>query len=78
MRDPAVVPDLVDPADQAMGLELQAIELEDQLEWAEAQGRAADAASLRIALDEAVSAWASAAERAAASRTVPGRTGHAA
>jgi len=35
------------PADQAMGLELQAIELEDELEWAEAQGRTEDAARLR-------------------------------
>ena len=30
-----------------MGLELQAIELESELEWAEAQGRTADARGLR-------------------------------
>jgi ribosome maturation factor RimP len=30
------------PVDQAMGLELQAIELENELEWAEAQGRVDD------------------------------------
>jgi hypothetical protein len=36
-----------DMQDQAMGLELQAIELESELEWAEAQGRTADARALR-------------------------------
>lgn len=30
-----------------MGLELQAIELESELEWAEAQGRGADVRDLR-------------------------------
>jgi hypothetical protein len=34
------------PADQAMGLELQAIELNDELEWAESQGRTEDAAKV--------------------------------
>ena len=33
-------------ADQAMGLELMAIEVEERLEWAEAQGRNDDAAAL--------------------------------
>jgi hypothetical protein len=36
-----------DPGDQAMGIELQAIELESELEWAEAQGRIDDARDLR-------------------------------
>jgi hypothetical protein len=35
------------PADQAMGLELQAIEFEDELEWAEAQCRDSDVTRLR-------------------------------
>jgi len=34
------------PADQAMGLELEAIELEGELEWAESQGREEDVARL--------------------------------
>ena len=34
-------------ADKAMGIELMAIEVEDQLEWAEAQRRTDDAARLR-------------------------------
>lgn len=38
-------------ADKAMGIELEAIEMADQLEWAEAQGRADDAARLRVELD---------------------------
>jgi hypothetical protein len=38
------------PADQAMGLELQAIDLEGELEWAESQGRAEDAQELRVQL----------------------------
>jgi hypothetical protein len=36
-----------DPGDLAMGIELQAIELESELEWAEAQGRSEDARDLR-------------------------------
>lgn len=43
-------------ADKAMGVELRAIEVEQQLEWAEAQGRADDARrlqhQLRAVLDE--------------------------
>jgi hypothetical protein len=35
------------PVDQAMGLELQAIELESELEWAEAQDRVTDIRDLR-------------------------------
>jgi hypothetical protein len=38
------------PEDQAMGLELQAIELESELEWAEAQGRTGDARTTRLRL----------------------------
>jgi hypothetical protein len=38
------------PADRAMGLELEAIDLESALEWAEAQGRATDAGALRVEL----------------------------
>jgi hypothetical protein len=41
---------LSDAADQAMGLELQAIEIESELEWAEAQGRVADARALHLQL----------------------------
>jgi hypothetical protein len=33
-------------ADKAMGVELMAIEIEEQIEWAEAQGRRDDAAAL--------------------------------
>jgi hypothetical protein len=33
--------------DKAMGLELEAIELESELEWAEAQGRVEDARRIR-------------------------------
>jgi hypothetical protein len=36
-----------DLGDRAMGIELQAIELESELEWAEAQGRIDDARDLR-------------------------------
>jgi len=36
----------VDLRDQAMGLELQAIELESEVEWAEAQGRYDDVRGL--------------------------------
>lgn len=38
------------PADQAMGLELQAIDLEGELEWAEAQGREEDVEELSTRL----------------------------
>ena len=37
-------------ADQAMGVELMAIEIEERLEWAEAQGRDGDAAALTVQL----------------------------
>ncbi|HEY2814768.1 MAG TPA: hypothetical protein VGJ03_14985 [Acidimicrobiales bacterium] len=40
------------PGDQAMGLELQAIELQDELEWAESQRRTEDVAELRARLFE--------------------------
>jgi len=43
-----------DLTDQAMGLELQAIELESELEWAEAQGRTEDVRKLRRQLVEAL------------------------
>jgi hypothetical protein len=39
-------------ADLAMGVELMAIEIEERLEWAEAQGRAGDAAALTMQLTE--------------------------
>ena len=39
-------------ADQAMGVELMAIEIEERLEWAEAQGRAADAIALESQLTD--------------------------
>jgi NTP pyrophosphatase (non-canonical NTP hydrolase) len=39
-------------ADQAMGVELMAIEVEEQLEWAEAQGRDSDAAALKQQLTD--------------------------
>ena len=39
-------------ADQAMGIELMAIEVEEQLEWAEAQGRDDDAAALKAQLTD--------------------------
>jgi hypothetical protein len=41
-------------ADAAMGLELEASELESELEWAEAQGRTADAERLRGQLSGAL------------------------
>lgn len=37
--------------DRAVGIELQAIELSNQLEWAEAQGREDDAQALRLRLE---------------------------
>lgn len=36
--------------DRAMGLELEAVDLGVQLDWAEAQGRTADASTLRARL----------------------------
>jgi hypothetical protein len=39
-------------ADQAMGVELMAIEVEEQLEWAEAQGRDGDVAALKAQLTD--------------------------
>jgi hypothetical protein len=52
--------------DQAMGLELQAIELESELEWAEAQDRAADVARLRAQLMDVLGELASVSDRIAA------------
>ena len=37
--------------DKAMGLELEANEIEYELEWAEAQGRRADASVLQLRLE---------------------------
>ncbi|CAN5627348.1 hypothetical protein BH20ACT2_BH20ACT2_00140 [soil metagenome] len=37
--------------DRAVGIELQAIELSNQLEWAESQGREDDAQELRLRLE---------------------------
>jgi hypothetical protein len=39
-------------ADQAMGVELMAIEVEERLEWAEAQGRDGDVAALTVELTD--------------------------
>jgi hypothetical protein len=55
-----------DLRDQAMGLELQAIEIESELEWAEAQGRVADARALRIQLISVLNDLASVSARIAA------------
>jgi hypothetical protein len=52
--------------DQAMGLELQAIELESELEWAEAQGRFEDARELRRQLLSVLYELGAVAERIAA------------
>jgi hypothetical protein len=54
-----------DLVDQAMGIELQAIELESELEWAEAQGRVEDARGLRRQLVKVLNELASVAERVA-------------
>ena len=54
------------PADQAMGFELQAIELESELEWAEAQGRTDDARELRRQLVNVLNELATVADRIAA------------
>ena len=51
--------------DQAMGLELQAIELESELEWAEEQGRGGDARDLRRQLVNVLDELASVADRVA-------------
>ena len=48
-----------------MGLELQAIELESELEWAEAQGRRDDVRRLRRQLVNALNELASVADRVA-------------
>jgi hypothetical protein len=48
-----------------MGLELQAIELESELEWAEAQGRLDDVRTLRRQLVNVLNELASVAERVA-------------
>ena len=48
-----------------MGLELQAIELESELEWAEAQGRRADVRDLRRQLVNVLYDLASVADRVA-------------
>lgn len=47
------LPRLQDPRheDKAVGIELQAIELANQLEWAESQGREDDAQGLRSRLE---------------------------
>ncbi len=55
-----------DPQDQAMGLELQAIELESELEWAEAKGRYDDARALRRQLVDVLNELATVAEQVAA------------
>jgi hypothetical protein len=52
-------------ADQAMGLELQAIELESELEWAEAQDRGADVRDLRRQLVNVLNELASVSDRVA-------------
>jgi hypothetical protein len=54
-----------DPVDQAMGIELQAIELESELEWAEAQGRIGDARDLRRQLVSVLNELASVSEHVA-------------
>jgi hypothetical protein len=51
--------------DQAMGLELQAIELESELEWAEAQDRGRDVRDLRRQLVAVLNELASIADRVA-------------
>jgi hypothetical protein len=53
------------PTDQAMGLELQAIELESELEWAEAQDRDIDVRDLRRQLVNVLYELASVADRVA-------------
>jgi hypothetical protein len=53
------------PVDQAMGLELQAIELESELEWAEAQNRRSDVRALRRQLVNVLYELASVADRVA-------------
>ena len=49
-------------ADLAMGVELMAIEIEERLEWAEAQGRAGDALVLTAQLTEVLDELADIAE----------------
>ena len=55
-----------DLRDQAMGLELQAIEVESELEWAEAQGRTDDARRLRRQLVNVLAELGAIADRIAA------------
>ncbi len=64
-------PGPTNPADRAMGLELEANELEDELEWAEAQGRTEDAAALRVQLEKVIGEWSSAAEQATGTEPGP-------
>ena len=49
-----------------MGLELQAIELESELEWAEAQGRTGDVRTLRRQLLEVLAELGKVSDRIAA------------
>ena len=49
-----------------MGVELQAIELESELEWAEAQGRREDARRLRAQLIDVLAALGEISDRIAA------------
>ena len=55
-----------DLRDQAMGLELEAIELESELEWAEAQGRTEDVRALRRQLVEVLAELGNVADHIAA------------
>jgi hypothetical protein len=55
-----------DPRDQAMGLELEAIELESELEWAEAQRRTEDVRTLGRQLVEVLAELGKVADRIAA------------
>jgi hypothetical protein len=57
---------LADPQDQAMGLELQAIEVESELEWAEAQGRTDDVRVLHGQLLNVLNELATVSDRVAA------------
>ena len=59
------------PEDYAMGLELEAIELESRLEWAEAQGRDDDVKRLRRQLASTLAQLADVAEAIADHRVVP-------
>lgn len=52
-------------ADQAMGLELQAIELESEIEWAESQARVDDVRRVRRQLVNVLNELAAVADRVA-------------